>query len=167
MNTQIAPLGLGQNILIVMDSVPGFLDALRSATESLRHISHRSFTLLCCHPAHYWEHGGADNPEGQEQISSVWQARNAEFDRAKHCLEQARTILQAAGVPDAQIQTKTAFDDNSIITATMNELNQGLYTGVIVSRYRKDIVGRLQRKGLMDMFRKIPKVEVWPLDLTT
>ena len=164
MNTPLAPPNLGQNILVVMDSIPGFLDALRSATESLPHITRTTFTLLCCHPTSYWEHSGADTPEAEAQIEDVWQAKNTAFDRARHCLEQARAILQDAGVPNSQIITKTTMNEDSIIAATMYELKRYPYTGVIVSRYHNDIVNRLQRRGLTDMFRKLPDVRVWSID---
>ena len=164
MDTRVFPPYLGQKVLLVMDSVPGFLDALRSAIVSLPQITQSFFTLLCWHPAHYWEHGGADNPEVRQQIENVWRAKDEEYDRAEHCLDQARAILQDAGVPVSHIITKTSIDEDSLIAATMHELKRRNYTGVVISRYHDDIVNRLLRKGLTDMFRKIPKVEVWAVD---
>ena len=164
MNTPIAPPHLGQNVLVVLDSIPGFLDTLRSATESLPHMAHTSFTLLCCHPTTYWEHSGADNPEAAAQIEDTWQAEDTAFNRAQDCLDQARAILQDAGVPDTHIITKTPLDKDSIIAATMHELKRYPYTGVILSRYHDDIINRLLRKGLTDIFRKLPNVQVWPID---
>jgi hypothetical protein len=165
MDTRAKPTHLGQNILIVMESTPSFLDALRTFVVSLPQVTDTFFTLLCCHPTQYWEHGGADNPEVQEQIEKAWKAEDEEFDRAKICLDQARAILQDAGIPVSHILTKTALEVDSLVTATMHELSQRHYTGVIVSRYHTDIVNRLLRKGLTDIFRAIPQVEVWALDL--
>lgn len=163
--SQVTPPQLGHNVLVVMDSVPGFLDALRSTIVSLPQVTQTFFTLLCCHPTHYWEHGGADDPEVEQQIENVWQTEDQEFDHAKHCLDQASAILQDAGVPASHISTKTSIDDDSLIAATMHELKRGQYSGVIISRYHDDIVNRLLRTGVTDMFRHIPKMQVWPIDL--
>jgi hypothetical protein len=165
MYPRIAPPRLGQNIVVVMDSVPGFLDALRNVVSRLPQIECTLFTLLCCHPMHYWEHGGVDNPEARQELEKAWKAEDEEFDLAEHCLNQARAILHDAGVPDSHIFTKTLTDEDSITAATMGELRQGQYSGVIVGRSHEDIVNRLLRKGITDAFRQIPKVEVLTLDL--
>jgi hypothetical protein len=88
---------LGQDILVVMDSAPGFLVALRAAIASVPQPGNTIFTLFCCHPTQYWEHGGADNPEIQEQIEHAWQAEALEIDYAERCLGKARTLLEEWG----------------------------------------------------------------------
>lgn len=164
MYTQRLPTYLGQNILVVIDTVPGFLEAFRSSITSFSGTVDKSFTLLCCCPTHYWEHGGADNREIHQQIENMTKKEQDEFEIAETCLDQARAILQDAGVLDSHIRSKIASED-SPIAATMNELKQHHYTGVIVSKYHQDIVARLLRTGITDIFRKVPVVEVHTLDL--
>jgi hypothetical protein len=79
-------------------------------------------------------------------------------------LDKAKAILQEAGVLDSHIHTSVSTED-SLITATMNELMRHHYTDVIISKYHHEIIARLLRKGVTDIFRKIPDIEVFTLDL--
>jgi hypothetical protein len=154
---------LGQSVLVVINGAPGFLTAFRVTITLIPEISHRFFTLLCCCPPYYWEHGGADSPDVRQEIADMWTAQEKAHDRARHCLDAARAILCAAGVPDSHILAKIATEKNSLIAATMAELGQQRYSGVIISRHRHDILNRLRRKGITDIFRKLPKVEILTL----
>ena len=165
METRTAPPRLGLNVLIVMDRSPGFLEALRGAAACLPQIAHMTFTLLCCCPMRYWEHGGADSPEAKDEIERASRRQDEALDCAERCLNQASAILEQAGVPARHILTRIVTTQDSYVAAAMHELNQGQYSGVIVSRYHEDLINRLQRRGVTDIFRRIPNVEVWALDL--
>lgn len=166
MDTRLTLKRLGQNILVVIDSSAGYLDILRAATTHLPQIDSKFFTLLCCYPTHnwYWEHGGADNPEAKQELEDVWNEEDKVLNRAEHCLNECRAILQAAGVPASHIFTRISDTEGGVVPATMHELKQSDYTGVIVSSYQQDIVNRLRRIGITDLFRRLPKVEVWAID---
>ena len=164
MNASTAPPQLGPNVLVILDKSPGFLDALRSVAASLPYIPHTLFTLFCCCPTRYWEHGGADDPDVKRQLEDAWKAAEKEFDLARHCLNQARSVLQDAGVPDSHICTRISTEQDSLIAATTAEVRAGHYSGVIVHRTHDDIVNRLLQKGVTDRFRRLPEVEVWAID---
>lgn len=167
METRTAPPRLGLNVLVVVDRSPGFFDALRSAVVSFPELAHTIFTVFCCCPMRYWEHGGADNPQVKTDIERAWKQQDEELDCAERCMSQARAILEGAGVPASHIFTKVATEAESYLEAAMHELNQGQYSGVVVSRYHDDLVNRLRRRGVTDIFRKIPKVEVLALDVSS
>ncbi|MCB9452899.1 MAG: hypothetical protein H6672_15775 [Anaerolineaceae bacterium] len=154
---------LGRSVLVIMDGAPGYLEAFRVSISRIPEISRKFFTLFCCCPTYYWEHGGADSPGVLQEIEAVWAAKESESDHARHCLDQARAILHNAGVPDSHILSKISAKKDSLMAATMSELGQSQYSGVIISRYRHDIINRLHRKGITDVFRSLPKVEVLTL----
>ena len=148
-----------------MDHVPGFLDALQAVVSTFPDITYKSFTLLCCCPTRYWEHGGADGPDVRSAIDAVRDVREAQHRRIEHCLEQARAMLQNAGVPASHILSKTETGVDSLMAATMAEVRDHFYSGVIITSYHDDIVNRLRGGGLTDIFRRIPKVEVLVIDM--
>lgn len=163
MNRQIALPQLGQHILIVIDHSPSFFSALQLAISHLPEISEKFFTLLCCCPAHYWGHIGDSTTQLQSYIESLWEEEQEEFALAEQCLDRGKSLLLDAGVSSEHILTITSTDDN-LITATMSELRQAHYSGVIVSLCQNHIVNRLYGQGITDIFRHIPKVEVWTID---
>lgn len=164
MNTQIALPQLGQKILVVIDHSPDFIHTLGAVAADLPQLADTFFTLLCCCPARYWEHGGADSLEEKRQVARAWQGETDEIDFAGRCLERAQAVLHDAGVPVEHILTRISTEADSLIAATMSQLGQGQYSGVIVSDHHDNIVNRLLRKGLSDAFRYIPKVEVWVIE---
>lgn len=163
MDTRVAP-HLGQNILVVMDSVPSFLDALKTAIEYIPEINNKFFTLLCCHPTQYWEHSGSDRPDVKRAIEHISKAEDKGYELAANCLDQAQAMLEEAGVANSHIFTLTSIEDISLISATLRELKEHQYSGVIVSSYHADIVDRLMRKGITGMFRRFPDIEVLAID---
>lgn len=165
MNTRLAPPQLGDHILIVLDLDPTFDQALRTAIAQIPHIDQPLFTLLCCLPVHYWEHGGADNPDVVHQIKKAWNEEEEEQDDAEFYLDQANAILKQAGVPETHIVKTVSSNEDSVISAVMHELKQGFYSGVILSQQHEDIVNRLMRRGITDTLRHIPHVGVMTLDL--
>ena len=163
MNAQVALPQLGQHILVVIDHSSGYFDALHMTISRLPKITHTFFTLLCCCPTHYWGHGGEDTPELKRYIESLRKEAEEEFNLAKRCLDRGKAMLQDAGVPPSHILTKTSTED-SLTAATMAELRQGQFSGVIVSLFQYDIVNRLHGRGITDIFRQLPQVEVWAID---
>lgn len=164
MDTHIALHHLGQNVLVVMESAPRFLDTLRSVVVTIPQVSEKFFTLIGCCPPRYWEHGGADNPEVREEIANAWREELAEAHHAEECMARAQAVLEAAGVPKSHVSTKLAVDAE-VTPAIMRELRACRYTGVIVSRYHGDLINRLMKKGVTDVFRQIPTVEVLAIDV--
>ena len=162
MNTEVALPRLGQRILVVINSSAAFMDICRAVTTSLPDISSKSFTLLCCCPTHYWEHSGAENADVKHELEEMSREEQAEFGYADTCLKKAHAIFRAAGIPTSQIAAKIAVED-SLLDATMTELKRDAYSGVIVSSSQGDIVNRLQGKGITDLLRHTPKVEVWAI----
>jgi len=155
MNTRTALPQLGDNILVVVENAPRFLDELRVVTASLLSLPTLPtpfFTLMACCPPRYWEHGGADNPDDRQEIEAAWKEEQADTLRAEHYLEQAKTVLEGLGVPAAHINTLIAVDDDDLLAATMHELTQTRlhYSGVIVSEQHDDIVNRLLKRGLTE-----------------
>ncbi len=163
MNTQIALPRLGLNILVIVDRTSDFLDRFQAVIARLPDIQERSFQLLCCCPTRYWEHGLADDAAVNHETEAVWQEEEKDFDVAGEYLNQARAILEALRVPPSQIRIKTGTDD-STMDATMAEIRRGHYSGIVVSRSHEDIVNRLLRKGLTDVFRDVPNVGVLAID---
>ncbi|MBK8021161.1 MAG: hypothetical protein IPK19_06930 [Chloroflexi bacterium] len=129
MNMQAAPPQLGSYILVVIDSSPGFFDALQTAVSRLPDIDRTFFTVLCCCPTRYWGHVGDSTPELKRYIDSLLEEEEAEFAQAEHCLGRARTILEDAGAPSDQILTRTSAED-SLLSATMDELKKSQYSGL-------------------------------------
>ncbi len=167
MNTRTALPQLGDNILVVVENAPRFLAELRAVTASLPSLPTTFFTLMACCPPRYWEHGGADNPDDRQEIEAAWKEEQADTLRAEHYLDQAKTVLEVVGVPAAHIDTLIAVDDDDLLAATMHELKQTQlhYSGVIVSEQHDEIVNRLLKRGLTDLFRHVPHVEVLTLHL--
>lgn len=163
METQRTRPGLGEQILVVMDSAPGFFDALQALAANLPRTAQTYLTLLCCCPTPYWEHGGAGTSETRDELASVWNEEEAQFSRAEHCLAEAKAILNAAGIPLSHVLTRTTTHD-SLLAATLEELKRGQHSGIIIAHYHHDIINRLLRKGVTDAFRQIPRVEVLALD---
>ncbi|MBL8133826.1 MAG: hypothetical protein JNL42_18335 [Anaerolineae bacterium] len=157
------PIQLGQTILIIVDSAPDFFDALTAMTPRLPDITHRYFTLFCCCPTPYWEHGGADTPESQDDLKAAWDEEETELSRAERCAERAAAILREAGVPESHIRTIHTTADHPV-GAAMEEIKRGGYSGVVVSQTQHDLVNRLLGRGLTDLFRHTPQVEVWVLE---
>ena len=160
MNT---PPQLGQNILVVMDNNPGSLDIVRAIASYLPQIAQTSFTLLCFCPMHYWGHGGEESEGLNLFMRDVYEEEERDFDLADERLLQAKSILLEAGVPSEHLQTRIATED-SLIEATMAELRRCQYSGVVVNHTQGDIVNRLLRRGITDIFRQIPEVEVWAVN---
>jgi hypothetical protein len=165
MDTRLPLHHLGQNILVVMDGAPHFLDQLRSVCASIPQVSDKFFTLIGCCPPRYWEHGGADNPEVKQEIIEAWKEEVSLADHAEQCLQHAKAALTALGVPETHIVAKISAEGVDVTSAVMRELNQCQYSGVIVSRYHIGLVNRLHKTGITDVFRQIPKVEVLAIDV--
>lgn len=155
---------MGDDILVVMDNCPTCIDMLRRVCSRLNQLDRKYFTLLHCCPAIYWEHGGNADANMQQQIDAVWQAEEAEFNQTQYFFEQAKQVLQEAGVPASHIYTTTASNKRGLLDATMSELKLKTYSGVIISSIHTDIINRLYGRGVTDIFRRLPKVTVWPID---
>lgn len=166
MQTRTALPQLGDKILIVLENAPRFLDELRAIIATLPTLTNTFFTLMACCPPRYWEHGGADNPEVQQEIVQAWLTETTEHTHAETCIDQARATLTACGVPADHIDTLIATDEASTLDATLHELKRAHYTGVIVSAGHEEIVHRLHKDGLTDLFRHVPKVTVRTLELS-
>lgn len=166
MQTRAALPQLGDKILIVVENAPHFLDELRAVTAALPTLPNTYFTLMACCPPRYWEHGGADNPEVLGEIEQAWHDETTEHTQAEAALDLARAALVTGGVPADHIVTLIAAEEPSTLDATLHELKHAGYTGVIVSAGHDEIVHRLHKDGLTDLFRKVPKVNVLTLDLS-
>lgn len=166
MSTHTVQPHLGQQILVVMDSKPEFHYALRGAVAQLPERERLSMTLLCCCPARYWEHGGTDDETTAAASRQIWEAQEKDFSRAQRCLQHAAALLEETGVLPERITQRVIADKDRLLTAVMAELSRIRYTGVIVSRYHPDIISRLQRRGVTDLFRNVPDVHVWVLDVS-
>jgi hypothetical protein len=164
MSTNTVTARLGQHILVVLDSTPAFHDALRAAAAALPEVEQRAFTLLCCCPPRYWEHGGGQPDDVAQQVEQVEASRDRDFDRINRCLDHAAGLLREAGVPEARITRRFVTEHDHIRAAVMDELRQRPYSGVIVSAYHTDIINRLERRGLTDVFRSVPPVAVEVLE---
>jgi hypothetical protein len=160
MNPQVVPPRLGRHVLIVVDAAPCFVDCFRKIALTLTELDQRNYTLIRCCPPVYWEHGGGDDADCGDEIKSMWEQEEAEFARTKEYLGKVKATLIALGVPPDQIETRTATEQSSMVEATMAELRNGHYTGVIVSGMHAEIVNRLEHRGVIDRLRKIPEVEV-------
>jgi hypothetical protein len=163
MQTRTALPQLGDKILIVLENAPHFLDELRAVIAALPTLTNTFFTLMACCPPHYWEHGGADNPDVLQELEQAWNDEQTQHSHAEVCLDQARAALLACGVPAEHVITLIAAEETSALDATLHELKRLQYTGVILSAGHDDIVHRLHKDGLTDFFRHVPKVTVLAL----
>mgnify|MGYP005850069485 CR=1 FL=1 len=164
MTTHTVTSRLGNNILVVMDSTPAFHDALRATVAALPEVERRSFTLLCCCPPRYWEHSGGEPQDVAEQARQMREAKRQDFDRIGRCLDHATKLLGEVGVVEERITPRVVTGHDQILPAVMAELRRIRYTGVIVSDYHTDIINRLERRGVTDLFRSVPDVAVEVLE---
>lgn len=164
MNTHTVSSRLGHNILVVMESTPAFHDALRACVAALPEVERRSFTLLACCPPRFWEHSGGHSADIAEQARYMQEAKRQDFSRVEQCLEHAASILRQAGVPAERIVQRVVTGHEQMLPAVMAELRRARYTGVIVSAYQTDIINRLERRGITDVFRSVPSVAVEVLE---
>ncbi|MBK8026387.1 MAG: hypothetical protein IPK19_34615 [Chloroflexi bacterium] len=160
------PVQLGPNILVVMENASAFYDGLRTVATRFPDLPHTFFTLFCCCPTHYWEHGGGEPLDVRREVTAAWRAEETAFSQADQCVEHATAILSNAGVPAAHIQSVKSAADNRV-NAVIDELRHGAYTGVLLANTQIDLVRRLEAKGMTDRFRHIPKVEFLTLDVET
>jgi len=164
MTTHTVTSRLGQNILVVMESTPAFHEALRAYVAALPEVERRSFTLLGCCPPRFWEHSGGESADVAEQARQMQEAKRQDFNRVEQCLEHAASLLREAGVPAERIAQRVVTGHEQMLPAVMAELRRVRYSGVIVSAYHTDIINRLERRGVTDLFRSVPQVAVEVLE---
>ncbi|HEX2908361.1 MAG TPA: hypothetical protein VHO69_15925 [Phototrophicaceae bacterium] len=158
------PPQLGHNLLIALENNPNCLNMINIIVAEIPRLQDRFFTLIHCCPTIYWEHGGGEVQEVRQTAGSVYAAEKKEFQATRDYFVQARAVLEAAGVSPSHIQIKTAVDQNSLREATVLELKQGQYSGVILAKCHASIASRVRGQSIMDIFRQIPRVTVWEIE---
>jgi hypothetical protein len=137
---------------------------LRQVVQRLPSLHNRFFTLLHYCPTIYWEHGGSDDVEIEETIRRIWQMEEDELNLTQQYFDRMIAILREAGVPMSHIYTRTAIQGNNVVDATLSELRRDTYSGVILSSDHRDIIDRLQSRGLAALLRWTPPVAIWAID---
>ncbi|MGQ9888172.1 MAG: hypothetical protein ACUVSX_06720 [Aggregatilineales bacterium] len=165
MTTHTVTSRLGHNILVVMESAPAFHEALRACVAALPEVERRSFTLLGCCPPRFWEHSGGESADVAKQAQRMQEAKRQDFSRLEQCLEHAASLLREAGVPAQRIAQRLVTGHERMLPAVMAELRRARYSGVIISAHHADIINRLERRGVTDLFRSVPRVAVEALEL--
>jgi hypothetical protein len=162
-----SPADLGKSLLIAMDDTPGSLAMLGAAVHQLPDLAHTKVTLMHYLAPVYWEYGGG-SPETAHYLDE--QAREREEDEEALTLEyfdQAKAILQDAGVAPDQIVTKEDWSADDVTDAVLQELRSGTYTGVVVGREHHDALARVLHLDLAHALRRhTDNVAVWVVDTT-
>ena len=161
------PETIGDRLLIAMDDTPAALELVRAATTHLSDPLHTSVTLFHYLTPLLWEHGGDDtNPEArqelEQELEQVQLDDEQEETEIERYFQQAAALLQKAGVPANQIQTKLNGDAADAAHAVLTELGSGSYSAVVVGLGHASGFERLLGLSLADVVRKEAKgTTVW------
>ncbi len=168
MNT--IPENLGNSLLIAMSNTPESLALIRAVATWVPGLAHKTITLIHYITPVYWEHGGASSPAEVEMIrkeeEQIWESEHNRITLTQSYFEQARFILQDAGVHPKQIQTKIVYEGESVADTILIQLKEGYYTGVIIgSHHHKTLFGLLNNSLADVIHRHAEYVQVWAIDL--
>jgi hypothetical protein len=151
MKRPLTPLGLGTNILIVLDECPACLDMLQTMVACLGSMPQKDVSLLYCCSAF------------SSDLTSDWTTEERQFQFEQHYLYQATDILHTAGVSASHIHIARAIGQKCLAAAVAMELKRKPYTGLIVRNHYHQVARRLQHSGLMDEFGRIANIVVWAM----
>lgn len=149
---------IGNHILIAMSNTPAALDLVRTVALNLNEPQNAQVTLM-----HYllpmgWEHSGADTPAAKAEHARIEaNARRNELaaeDQEEHIFTKAQAILEAAGVTAAQIKTSERWDSTDAGHAVLDELQQGLYSTVVVGQHHHTFLDALLGTSMSDFLRR-------------
>ena len=162
---------LGYHVLVAMGHDPlANLRLINVMINQSDDLSNRAFTLLCCCPAVYWEHGGGTSSAGKAGLGDELAQDDSRYEesieRADRMFEKASKLLQDAGVPASKISTRISFEDTDLTSTVVRELRTRHHSTVVVEESHKDIIDRLSNRGIWRLLpNRVPKVTVWAVDV--
>ena len=161
---------LGYRVLVVMERDPASPGLIQAVVNHGSDLTKRHFTLLCCCPAMYWEHGGGASTAGAIQVAQELAQVDAHYERAteiaNEVLTTAANMLREAGVREDHITTRTCFEADSLIEAIYRELRAQIYSTVVIDQRQRKAIRRLTKRGIWKWFLPyIPEVDVWAVDV--
>ncbi len=164
------PVSLGNQVLIALSNRSASIRLVQIVVHHLADPAHTRITLFHYLEPIYWEHGGVNCPEDEEDLrqqEKQWLA--SEHDQeviTSRYFQQARSILFRGGVPAGNIRAKMTWDTNDVAAAILAELKAGDYTTVVIGRHHHSLFDRLLGGDLADILERHEKhqVAVWSVD---
>jgi nucleotide-binding universal stress UspA family protein len=169
MNVNSVPDNLGNNLLVAMDNAASSLYMVRVLARLLPDHKRIRITLMHYLAPIYWEHAGIDSPEDEEALENEEEWVEAEEEKEEletdFYFKQATAILERAGVPSRAIRTRLHFDENSVSEAVLTELQDGLYTSVVMGRQHHDLLAGMLGGPVTDVLRQHDEdIAVWVIE---
>jgi nucleotide-binding universal stress UspA family protein len=158
---------LGNCLLIAVDDTPGSLAMIKAAARQLPDPQHTEVTLIHYLAPVFWEYGGG-SPETAHYLAEQAQEQEEEEDELTHeYFDEARAVLQEAGIAPEHIHTKENWSANDVSEAVLNELRSDAYTGVVIGKDHHDALARLLHMDLAHTIRRHTEAtKVWVVDST-
>ncbi len=147
------------SLLIAMNYTPDSIDLVRSVANKLSDPQRTRVTLMHYLTPLYWEHGGdlTDKRELRENVQEekrITRIENWEEDKTRQRFQEARVILQEAGVPAANIRAELADQAKDTAHAVWSEVQNGEYSAVVVGQHDQSTLDRLFGSSLVDFLRQ-------------
>jgi transaldolase/glucose-6-phosphate isomerase len=166
----VAPENLGNSLLIAMSNTPDSLALIRVVATWVPGLAHKTITLMHYITPVYWEHGGGSSPKELETIrkeeEQIWENERNRVTLTRSYFEEARFILQDAGVHPDQIHTKIVYEGETIADTILGQLKEGYYSAVIIGSHHHATLFGLLKNNLADVIhRHAAYVHVWAIDL--
>ena len=164
-------IGMGNKVLVVLgDNQVASLGLVRTLIKHDSGLSRRFVTLMCCCQASYWEHGGGTGTADRAAFAQEITQADARYERHMELADQtfaaATDLLMEAGVPEANITCHICFKGHGLVDAVMHEARQYAYSAVLVNRCHEDVINRLAKRGIWQLFSsRTPQLRVCAVDV--
>jgi hypothetical protein len=164
-------MGLGHNVLVVMDHDPAAsLGLIHALVKHGSALPTRFYTLMCCCQASYWEHGGGTGATDLAALAQEFTQADVRYERSMEAADQmfaaAAHLLKEAGVPETNISCRMCLEGHNLADAVIHELRQRHYSTVLADRRYRDLINRLAKRGVWRLLsRRTPVVTVWAVDV--
>lgn len=157
---------LGKDLLIAMDETPASLVLVQTVADILPDPTHTRVTLIHYLAPVFWEYGGGSAEAAQQLDREAHQEERAEEVVTLRHFQQAKAILQDAGVSVTDVETKENWRADDVTDALLAELASGSYSDVIIGRGHHNALKRLLHLDLAHTLqRHVPDVNVWVIDI--
>ncbi|MEJ2747118.1 MAG: universal stress protein, partial [Anaerolineae bacterium] len=159
------PANLGNNLLVAMDDTPASLDTIRDLVAALPDPAHTDITLMHYLSPVYWEYGGGDPIAANIMEDTAWQLERKEEQLTEEYFSKAKAILAEANIGATHVQTAEDWEAIGVVDAILQELDQGVYTAVVIGQHHHHYLAELLGRDLASILRKhTPHTAVWAIE---
>jgi transketolase len=161
-----SPADLGDHLLVAMDNDQDSLDLVRHVAQRLPYPDKAEVTLMHYLAPMFWVTGAGEGEMYQYDWEQISRLEQVEATVTDEYFDEARDILQKAGVAAVHVHTKKKRDSvPDVARAALDELARGVYTAVVVGHHHHHALSRLLRRDLGKILTKRAKgVTVWVVE---